>query len=105
MILPLTPLLVNGYSGINVVVIDGDLGYNHCMQPQYIQKDKSVAVILAIFFGVFAWLYTYKLDAWKFWLNLVLLFVTFGIWGFGAWLWAVIDVSVKPQEYYTQFPL
>jgi uncharacterized membrane protein YqaE (UPF0057 family) len=70
-----------------------------------VTKDKSVAVILAVFFGAFAWLYTYKLDAWKFWLNITLCLVTFGVWGLGAWLWAVIDVASKPSSYYTHFPL
>lgn len=33
-------------------------------------KQKTTAVVLLVLFAVFGWLYTYKRDAWKFWLNL-----------------------------------
>ena len=67
-------------------------------------KDKSIAVLLAVFLGFWTWLYTFEKDAWKFWTNLGLTVVTFGLWWFVAWIWAIIDVSVKPQQYYVQFP-
>jgi hypothetical protein len=67
-------------------------------------KNKATAVVLAVFFGFWTWLYTYKKDAWKFWLNLVLTVVTFTAWGFVAWIWAIIDTAVKPDEFYNQLP-
>ena len=68
-------------------------------------KSKTAAVLLAVFLTFWTWCYTYKRDAWKFWLNLVLSVVTLGIWAVTvAWLWAIIDVAVKPSEYYAQFP-
>jgi hypothetical protein len=67
-------------------------------------KVKSTSVILAVLFGLFGWLYTYQKDSWKFWLNLALAVVTLGIWGLVAWVWAVIDVSVRPSEWYQSFP-
>ncbi len=69
-----------------------------------VRKEKTVAVLLAIFLSFWTWLYTYQNDSWKFWLNLILTIVTFGIWGLAAWIWAIIDVSIKPQEYYLRYP-
>ncbi len=68
-------------------------------------KSKTTAVLLAVFLAFWTWCYTYKRDAWKFWLNLVLSVVTVGIWAITVgWVWAVIDAAVKPTEYYQQFP-
>lgn len=66
-------------------------------------KTKSTAVILAIFFGVFSWLYTYKYDAWKFWLNLALTLVTAGFWGIVALIWVIIDQATKPTDFYDNY--
>jgi len=71
-----------------------------------IRKSKKVAVIIAIFFGMFSWTYTYKFDAWKFWLNLCLSFATFGLAGIIAWIWAIIDQATKDNdkfEYYGEY--
>lgn len=90
-------------------------------QPQAVvfvpTKDKMVAVLLAVFLGFWAWIYTYHKDAWKFWVNLgvlaalialilptffmSLLFLPFA--AFGSWLWALIDVAIKPDEYYSDY--
>jgi hypothetical protein len=67
-------------------------------------KQKATGVVLAVFFGVFCWLYTYKRDAWKFWLNLGMTIVTIGIWGIVAWIWAIIDMAARPSSWYEQFP-
>lgn len=67
-------------------------------------KVKSTAIVLVVLFGVFGWLYTYQRDAWKFWLNLGLAVVTLGIWGLVAWVWAIIDMSVRPSQFYESFP-
>ncbi len=79
-----------------------------------VPKDKSVAVLLAVFLGAWTWVYTYKRDASKFWVGIVLTLVGYPLvfaFGFGllvifgVWLWAVIDTASKSQTYYQQFPL
>jgi hypothetical protein len=67
-------------------------------------KVKSTSVVLVVLFGLFGWIYTYQRDAWKFWLNLGLAVVTLGIWGLIAWVWAIIDVCVRPSSWYEAFP-
>ena len=67
-------------------------------------KSKSTAVLLAVFLSFWTWIYTYKRDAWKFWINLVLSVLTLGIWGiFISWPWAIIDAAIKPGDYYEDF--
>lgn len=67
-------------------------------------KTKTTSVLLAVFLGIFTWLYTYKKDAWKFWVNLGMTVVTIGIWGIVAWIWAIIDTAVRPSSWYEAFP-
>jgi uncharacterized membrane protein len=75
-------------------------------------KDKTVAVLLAVFLAPWNWLYTYKRDAAKFWIGLSLMvlgvLLTLVFVGFlliaGVWLWAIIDTATKPDPYYRQFP-
>ena len=66
-------------------------------------KDKETAVFLAVIFSIFSWLYTYKTDNWKFWLNFALVFVSAGWWLIGAWLWVIIDQSIKDQKYFEEY--
>lgn len=66
-------------------------------------KSKTTAVVLAILFGIFGWLYTYKYDGWKFWLNLAMTLITFGLWGFIALIWVIIDQAIKPREFYKDY--
>lgn len=67
-------------------------------------KQKSTAVVLAVLFGVFGWLYTYKRDAWKFWLNLGMTVITLGIWGLIGWIWVLVDMAARPSSWYESFP-
>jgi uncharacterized membrane protein YvbJ len=75
-------------------------------------KDKSVAVILAVFLGHWTWLYTFEKDQTKFWVSLGIwilgLVTTLIVIGFlilfGVWLWAVIDVAQKSDSWYKQYP-
>jgi hypothetical protein len=81
-------------------------------------KDKTTAVLLAIFLGFITWMYTYERDAWKFWTafavtvgDVLLSAITLGIWlfvaipvGIGIWIWGVIDVAVKSPQFYDLFP-
>jgi hypothetical protein len=76
-------------------------------------KDKSVAILLAVFLSFWSWLYTYELDKQKFWTGLG---VAFGsavlgalllfplIIPIGIWIWAIVDVCQKPDTYYRQYP-
>ena len=83
--------------------------------PVYVveRKDKTTAVLLAVFLGCWTWLYTYKKDSWKFWVALALHITVFNpVW---TWIllflpnialhaWAIIDVSVKPSQFYDYYP-
>lgn len=62
------------YCGIQVQELKVDTNYNY---PKYIEnsypvKNKTTAVVLAIFFGYWSWLYTYKINSGKFWFLLML---------------------------------
>jgi len=67
------------------------------------KKSKTTAVVLAVLFGVLAWVYTYKDDAWKFWLNFLLTIVTCGIWGIFAYVWVIIDMAIREKEYFEDY--
>lgn len=70
-----------------------------------IPKAKSTAVVLAVFFGFWAFIYTYRRDAAIFWINLVATIVTFGLWAiFVAYPWAIIQMTCRPQSFYDGFP-
>lgn len=77
---------------------------NELNTDDYVRKEKSIAIILAVLANFWTWIYTYKKDAWKFWLNLILCIITIGIWSIVSWIWAVIDTATKPDEYYEKFP-
>ena len=90
-------------------------GYSAPGQPTYVLprgKDKSIALIFALFLGFWTWVYTYRLDAAKFWIALVLVlisipldFVVVGFFiEFGVWLWAVIAVCARPDQTYRAIP-
>jgi uncharacterized membrane protein len=67
-------------------------------------KRKSVAVCLAVFLGLWSWLYTYKTNKRKFWLNFILTLCTLGGWSVVSWVWAIVDAAAKPAEYYQGYP-
>jgi len=80
-------------------------------------KSKTASVLLAVFLGPWAWLYTYRRDGWKFWVglgisfvNVILILATLGVWGvvswivsLGIWIWAIVDVAVKGSEWYQSY--
>lgn len=66
-------------------------------------KSKTTAVILAIFLGTFTWLYTYKYDAWKFWLGTVVSLLTLGVSGLLFTVWAIIEASSRPDSFYANY--
>lgn len=64
-------------------------------------KEKTISVILAIFFGYWAWLYTYKVDATKFWVGLVIsltMWWLFFIPNIIVYIWAVVDAVSKDEK-------
>lgn len=75
-------------------------------------RSKGIAVLLAVFFSFWSWLYTYQRSKVKFWWGLglsivgsFLVVVLVGIFFlFGVWLWAVIDTATKPESYFTGYP-
>ncbi len=68
------------------------------------RRKRNPAIFFAVFFSFFTWIYTYKKDAWKFWLNLILSIISGGIWAIVAWVWAIIDTAKKPESYYKNYP-
>jgi hypothetical protein len=80
-------------------------------------KSKTTAIVFAIFFGIFTWLYTYREDAGKFWLaigitimNVILSVLTLGIWlfiafpvGVGFWVWTLVDTTSKSDAWYAHY--
>lgn len=76
-------------------------------------KDKTIAVLLAVFLGGWTWCYTYQADKKKFWWSLALsvlgTILTLVLVGFlivfGVWLWAVIDAAKRPDEFYRKYPV
>jgi len=64
------------------------------------EKSKKTFCILAILFGFWAWLYTYKYDAAKFWIALVtnLLFFWTLIIPIGIWIWVLVDAFMTDEE-------
>ncbi len=74
-------------------------------------KSKTTSVVLAVFLAYWTWLYTYKTDAWKFWVGLpvyilgaALTPIGIGfVLTFGVHIWAIIDASVKSQYYFETY--
>ena len=80
-------------------------------------KSKVAAILLAVFLGFWAWLYTYREDGSKFWIalgisvvNVVLIIITLGFWvfiawipAFGFWLWPLIDAATRDDEWYASY--
>lgn len=92
--------------------------YNAAYYPPRGGKDKTTAVLLAVFLGYWTWVYTYKKDALKFWLclgwvllDVVLFFVLPAIlltfcWfiSIGIRIWAIVQSAVRSDEWYRQYP-
>jgi hypothetical protein len=85
------------------------------MQPnQYLvpPKTKTPAVLLAVFLGGWAWLYTYRADLSKFWISIGVGFFIFilnfgapgiGILNLGFWVWSIVDVASKTDQWYATY--
>jgi hypothetical protein len=60
-------------------------------------RNKTTAVLLAVFLTPWTWFYTYKKDAWKFWLSWIILNGgTLAIWIFISFEWTM------PKGYFTK---
>lgn len=89
-------------------------------------KSKAVAVVLAVFFSFWSWLYTYGKNGKKFWTSLIGLGTIVGLsiastinielswlrwiiilWPIavcGIWLYAIIDNAVRDYKFYIDYP-
>lgn len=82
-------------------------------------KDKTAAILLAVFLSGWTWLYTYSKDSVKFWIfigvgiaNFVLSICTLSIWlwvaipvSLGFHIWAIVDAAARPQSFYSNYPM
>lgn len=73
-------------------------------------KKKTVALLLAIFFSFFTWIYTWKWDQNKFMIGFIgsiasiFLLVNFqSIIFIGIWIWAIVDVARKSDEMFEKY--
>jgi hypothetical protein len=82
---------------------DSDPDFSSPTQLQ--AKNKTLAVLLAVFTGPFAWLYISRFNHWKFWLDIFFLILLFPFWWFGGWIWPLLDVLLKPVTYYENYGL
>lgn len=74
-------------------------------------KSKTTAILLAVVFGSFTWLYTYRADGPKFWIGLalnilglftVLFVIGYFIW-LAVWIWAIVDTVSKNDDWYADY--
>lgn len=81
------------------------------MRNKVPDKSKTVSVLLAVFLSYWSWLYTYKLDAWKFWtglgisvITLLFFWLIFPLFfGLAVWVWVIIDVAIKDDNIYNNY--
>jgi len=67
------------------------------------KRSKVVGIILAFLLGPISWIYTWKFDSWKFWVNLVLILPTLGLWLVIAWVWAIVDMIFKDKKKFVYY--
>ncbi|MCL4386444.1 MAG: zinc ribbon domain-containing protein [Cyanobacteria bacterium] len=77
-------------------------------------KSRRVALWLVLFLGFFSWLYTFRKDWWKFLISCVIFFILLFvirrneaaafIIGAIVYLWPVIDVTVRKESFYENYP-
>jgi len=82
-------------------------------------KSKATALVLAVFFGYWSWVYTYGRNGFKFWVAFVgapavivtiahflksygTLFIFLGL--AAIWIWAIADNAVRPDSFYDNYP-
>jgi hypothetical protein len=82
-------------------------------------KSKATAVVLAVFFGYWSWVYTYGRNGFKFWIAFagvpaVIVTIAHFLKSYGTlfiflglaaeWIWAITDNIVKPDSFYYNYP-
>jgi len=73
-------------------------------------KKKWVAVVLAVIFAFWTFLYTFQVDKKRFWTAFAVFVVARfagGIGGFvdlGIWVWSIVMASRRPESFYTNYP-
>ena len=69
-------------------------------------RKRSTAVWLAVLLSYWTWAYTYRDDAWKFWLGFALcitgLFMLL-IPNLIVWIWSIVDVCKKDDAWYEEY--
>jgi hypothetical protein len=99
--------------------------FSYGSQPRAASKQKTTAVLLAVFLSAWAWLYTYKWNALNFWLSfaglfvgqvvtfaiawfaglpVVFLFVVNSFFAFLVWLGAVLGNARLTQQELDRYP-
>ncbi len=71
------------------------------MTPYKRRKWRSTAIGLAVFFGAFSWLYTYRFNAFKFWISVAFCWTIIIpiVMGF----YAIIDAIMAPEEMFENY--
>jgi len=79
-----------------------------------IPKSKTVAIVLAIFFGFWSWLYTYKKDRINFWICLGVMLASIVVLGWVywiaiityviGWIMAMVDAIRRPKSFFLDYP-
>lgn len=92
----------------------GGLPQPYGAYPQRASRNKTTAVLLAVFLSFWTWLYTFDRDSTKFWIGLgvnivgVVFIFFFGLGiliDLGIWIWAIVDVASKPNEFYQNYSI
>lgn len=103
------------YCGVQVGELKNNTPTVKVKQPIEL-KTRKIAIILVVCVGIFAFIYTYKRDAVKFWLSFGFAFLggaivasMFGLgWSFlvglGFWIYAMKSVSDRPDSFYENYP-
>lgn len=63
-------------------------------------KSRTTAILLSVFFGFWAWIYTWEKDQWKFWTGLGITIITLGLGGIAFYIWALIDALSRTEAFY-----
>lgn len=75
-------------------------------------KSRTTAIVLAIFLGNWAWLYTYRADKSKFWISMGIGLALFfsnvvapgiSLLGIAFNIWAIVDAVSKKPEWYAAY--
>jgi len=70
-------------------------------------KSRTTAIWLAVLFGPWAWLYTYRTDKLKFWIAIGVVVISNSFLPFvgflGFYIWSIVDVVSKNSDWYASY--